>query len=83
MRVTVPAVLNIPEPRFVPQDDDTIHKAVRVVNATPRVLTEFDQRRRFILQESGFILTNIKRRHNRNANLCPPVSPPSFNLPFA
>lgn len=49
MRVTVPTVLNIPEPRFVPQHDETIHKAVRVVDAAPRVFTEFHQRRWFIL----------------------------------
>lgn len=49
MRIAIPAVLDIPEPRFVPQHNDAIDEAVRVVQTAPRVLAELDQRRWFIL----------------------------------
>lgn len=49
MRVAIPAMFDIPEPRLVPHNDHTKDEAVRVVDASPAVLGEFNYSRRFIL----------------------------------
>lgn len=47
--IAVPAVFDVPQPGFVPHNDATEDKAVRVVDASPRVFAKLNQRRRFVL----------------------------------
>lgn len=35
VRIAVPAMLHIPEPRFIPQHNAAVHETVRVVDAAP------------------------------------------------
>lgn len=49
VRVAVPALLDVPQPRFIPHHDAAKDEAVRVVDAPPGRFAELDQRRRFVL----------------------------------
>lgn len=49
MRVTVPAFLDVPQPRLVPQDNDAEDEAVRVVNASEGIFAEFYESCGFVL----------------------------------
>lgn len=42
MRVIVPALLDVPEPRLVPHDDHAKHKAVSVVDTSPAIFAKLD-----------------------------------------
>jgi hypothetical protein len=49
MRIIVPALLNVPQPRFIPHDDGAETETIGVVHATPNILAKLLQRRRLIL----------------------------------
>lgn len=49
VRIIVPALLDVPQPWLVPHDNHTEDKAVCVVNASPAILTELNERRGLVL----------------------------------